>query len=97
MKNNFILFFCLTILLSIFGCKNDYPTSVYDANHVGKPQPVITSITPLVTASGVGDITINGSNFSSVLAENYVYFDKKIGVVYSASPTQLKEIGRAHV
>jgi hypothetical protein len=91
MKNNFILFFCLTVLLFIFGCKNDYPTSVYDPNNQSSSQPVITSLSPSdYSFAAVGDIIINGQNFSSVPGENFVYFDKTQVIPYYASPTQLK-------
>jgi hypothetical protein len=89
MKNNFIIYACIFVLLTLLGCKNDYPTSLYDSGYQSKPQPVITSMTTASVAA-IGDIIINGSNFSAVASENYVYFDKTKVIPYSATTSQLK-------
>jgi hypothetical protein len=82
----------LGLVLGIFvGCKEDPPTGLYDLpRETPRPQPVITSVDPpAVALAGVTDITITGSNFSTVKEENFVYFDASLAPVLSASATQL--------
>ncbi|MFH0992474.1 MAG: IPT/TIG domain-containing protein [bacterium] len=81
----------LLLSLIMMSCENEETGSIYDPNFQSpKPAAVITNITPTNGLGGVTVITINGSNFSSVPAENIVYFDTKQAVVQSASSTQLK-------
>jgi hypothetical protein len=92
-KKGFILTLLASIisLLLIAGCENNYPDSLWDANYNSKPTPVISSIEPAdFTFSGISTITINGQNFSSIAAENQVFFDGKAGTVISSSATQLE-------
>jgi hypothetical protein len=72
------------------GCKEDPPTSLYDLPRQNLPQPVISSISPTSGAlAGVTQITLTGTNFSSVKENNLVYFDATPAKIMQASATQL--------
>jgi len=82
----------LTALAFLFlsSCENPETGSLYDPNYTSpRPQPTIASLAPKSGLAGVTTITIAGTNFSSVKAENTVYFDAKQAEVLTASPTQL--------
>jgi len=86
----FSLIAILAVLVWISGCDNDYPPSVYDPDVEGLPTPVVNSIVPLDSSwTGVGVITIQGSNFSDELERNVVYFNSDMSTIIEASPTQL--------
>lgn len=75
----------------LIGCENQYPESLYNPNFQGRPTPVITSIIPPDSAlAGIGQIVIQGENFSPVLEENFVYFGKTQAELISASATELR-------
>jgi hypothetical protein len=75
----------------LWGCEYDQPGSLFDADDQGKPAPVISSIEPPDLAlAGVGEIVITGSNFSSVMHENVVYFGEKSAHIYEVSTTELR-------
>jgi len=77
-------------LLFYTGCENNYPDSLWPTDTIYRPNPVITSIDPPdSTFSGIGILTITGQNFSTVKAENFVYFGAKTGTIQSASATEL--------
>jgi hypothetical protein len=79
-------------LLQVMGCREDPPPSLFE-NFSNAPTPVIASIAPLPSAlAGVTTVTITGTNFSSVLTNNIVYFDASPGTMMEASATQLKVI-----
>lgn len=77
----------------VAGCAEDpSPTQSeqYAEDFQHRPAPVVSSISPDNSSiAGVGIVTINGSGFSTVPAENIVYFGGKPGTVLSASATQL--------
>lgn len=78
------------ILLFFASCSEDITPSLYELSPQSLPTPVITSITPSNQAlAGVTPLTINGSNFSTTLKNNFVYFNGKPGTVQSASANQL--------
>jgi hypothetical protein len=84
-----------SLVLLVFGaallssCNQDAAPSLYVDENPGAT-PVITSIVPDKDAlAGVTEITINGSNFSSVKENNFVYFGTAKATVLQASPTQL--------
>ncbi len=78
---------CLFILA---GCKEEKGTSVFDLVTPGKPQPVIDSLSPSGSAlAGAQAITVYGKNFSSVLGENFLYFNGKAARILSATSTKL--------
>jgi hypothetical protein len=93
MKKAFLLFSLLAAILLFFmaGCQNDYPASIYDPGNTGNATPVITSISPANVGFAVADeIVINGLNFSTNPAENFVYFGKNKMPVTSCTSTQIK-------
>jgi hypothetical protein len=64
--------------------------SVFDEDPTVKPDPLITGIEPPNSAlAGIGQITINGSNFSPRIEENAVFFGLNPATIVSASETQL--------
>jgi hypothetical protein len=76
--------------LWLIGCEAENVTSLYDPNATYRPDPVISSVSPSDRAfAGIDVLTITGQNFSSVPAENFVYFDDQLGAVQSASTTSL--------
>jgi hypothetical protein len=87
-----MLFPTLLILsLLIMSCEKPDAPSLYDYDYQSpRPQPQITSVDPPEWwFAGVGTITITGSNFSSNIDENFVYFNAARGTILEASPTQL--------
>ena len=77
-------------LFILAGCKEDKGTSVFDLVTPGKPQPVIDSLSPAGTAlAGAQAITVYGKNFSSVIGENFIYFNGKAARILSATTTKL--------
>ena len=89
-------FLVLAALLAIFliGCENPETGSLYVENAGSpNPQPAITSISPTGGAfAGMDTLTIVGSNFSTVLAENTVLFGTTTATILSATATQMKVI-----
>jgi hypothetical protein len=79
----------LSVLL-LAGCKEEPPASLYTDEYTSRPQPVVTTVNPATTAlAGVTTVTISGSNFSAVLAENQVFFDATPATILTATTTQL--------
>jgi len=86
----FTVIISITAVLVFSACDNNYPPSPWNANDPGKPNGVITSISPADTAfEGVGIIEISGQNFSTVAGENVVFFNAERGVVLEATSTLL--------
>jgi hypothetical protein len=78
-------------LMLMSGCSNPKTGSLYDPTATYRPQPTITSVLPAGGAfGGMDTITINGTDFSSVLAENTVYFNATPAKLLSATPTVVK-------
>ncbi|MEW6651917.1 MAG: IPT/TIG domain-containing protein [Bacteroidota bacterium] len=85
----FPLVIMVTLTAFLSGCNQVAEPSLYQAEDKGAA-PVITSILPDKEAlAGVAEITINGSNFSSVADDNYVYFGTSKSAVLQASSTRL--------
>lgn len=77
----------LTVILC--SCNQDAAPSLYEAQPKGST-PVIASLLPAdVALAGVAEVTINGSNFSTVKEENFVYFGTAQATVLQASATSL--------
>lgn len=90
-KQKQIFSLAMLVLLTAFicSCNQEAEPSLYQVEDKGAT-PVITSIVPDKEAlAGVTDVTINGSNFSSVKENNLVYFGTTKATVLQASPTQL--------
>ena len=83
----------LLCLMLSFGCDSGTAPSIYDPNRTSLPDPVIESVTPEGRAlAGVDEITITGSNFSTVPENNLVYFGTARGDVVEASTTLLRMV-----
>jgi IPT/TIG domain len=77
-------------LLILAGCKEEKGTSAFGLVTPGKPQPVIDSLSPAVSALAAAQpITVYGKNFSSTLGENFLYFNGKPARILSATSTKL--------
>jgi hypothetical protein len=84
------------LLLAAAACDTGEGTTLYDPTNTGGAAPTIGSISPSgVVLAGVDEIVITGTNFSTTLAENLVYFDDGAGnsaqgTVLEASSTTLR-------
>ncbi|MCF7808829.1 MAG: IPT/TIG domain-containing protein, partial [Candidatus Marinimicrobia bacterium] len=68
-----ISLFAFTLLMCEY---TDYPDPIWDEDDAGNAAPVITSMSPPDLAyEGITEITITGSNFSSVPSQNQVTFN----------------------
>jgi hypothetical protein len=77
-------------LVFLSSCTNTVNNSLYDPNSTFRLQPGITSISPTGSAvAGIDTVIIQGTNFSSVLAENSVFFNSSPATVLAATTTQL--------
>ena len=87
------LSFVVLVILFVSGCENPKTGSLYDPSATSKAQPTITGVSPSGSAfAGMDTIVIAGSNFSSVLAENTVYFNTTAATLLNAAPAQIKLI-----
>ena len=88
---------CLNVVASILTllffqfCSEEPTPSLYDPNFkANATDPVINGIEPASgTFAGIGEITISGSNFSSNLSQNHVYFNGLKGTVLDGNTSQL--------
>jgi hypothetical protein len=84
------LSFVVLVILFVSGCDNPKTGSLYDASAVSKPAPTITSVSPAGSAfAGMDTIVISGTNFSSVPAENTVYFNTTAATLLKVTTTQI--------
>lgn len=85
-----ILYLILSLALLLAACERD-AKELFDPNQSAeRVKPEITSIDPPgLWLSGIGELTINGNNFSAVAADNLVYFDGQLATIVSATPTQI--------
>ncbi len=94
MKRKYLLIPSLPLLLSAIvffsACEKDNVPSLFDPDQPLGDTPMITSIEPAGQAlAGVGEVSINGLNFSSIGSQNFVFFNAEQAEVLSASSTQL--------
>lgn len=97
MKLNQIIFTGIGIiccmLLILTGCEYDKGfNDIWNENQDGAPAPIINDVTPDSLVEGNVVVTIDGQNFSSDMAQDFVYFDNSPGTVIAASETQLTVI-----
>lgn len=71
------------------GCEKA-PTGLFDPDYEEGTPPEIASVEPADSAKAGSIITIQGKNFASQPAANFVYFEATEGTVKEASPTELK-------
>ena len=73
------------------GCDSGTADSIYDPNRSNLPDPVINEISPAGSAlAGVDVVTITGSNFSTEVSDNLVYFGSDPGEVLEATANELR-------
>lgn len=88
-KQIFSLAIVITFAFIICSCNQDPAPSLFGPAPSGST-PVISSVAPANAAlAGVSEVSINGSNFSSVNEENLVFFGTAQATVLQSSPTQL--------
>ncbi len=88
--NRSILLWLLPAVILMQQCDTPSSNSLFDEKAEFKPNPAITSVSPANGFfAGYLTVTINGSNFSSVPAENKVWFNNRPATVVSATPTQI--------
>ena len=91
-RKNIDVFTVIIVIVGIFHFQcAQYPApSLFDPNQPELPQPEITSVVPPDSAlSGVGEIMINGKNFSANAGEDLVFFNEVPVEIKSATTTQL--------
>src|SRR5574338_1677600 len=80
----------LLITLFITSCNEDPTASLEGYPSANLPTPVLSSVSPSDQAlAGVTTITITGSNFSTEVRNNLVFFNGVPGKTLNATPTQL--------
>ncbi len=86
-----ILALGLAVTVGTFsGCTKKPDPSLFDPNWQSLPAPTIASLAPPGSAlAGVTVVTVTGTNFSSTLTNNIVYFGSAPGTVLTASATSL--------
>ncbi len=89
-KRYLLTTFALIAGIFLFSCERE-SESIYDEDDTGAATPTITSVDPPdENWAGVGTLVITGTNFSSVVEENLVFFDSHLGEVLSATTTDLE-------
>ncbi len=86
---NIISIVSIIALLLMISCTPDTTPSLYSDKDPGAT-PVITSMNPTQGLAGVTEITISGKNFSSEIANNFVYFGSLPAKVLNATETELR-------
>lgn len=82
--------FLLPAVIMMQSCNSPSSNSLFDEHAEFKPTPSITTVSPANGYfAGYLTVTINGSNFSTVPAENNVWFNNRKATVVSASATQI--------
>ncbi len=86
-----IIFVCLLLLIIwVVSCENEYPDSLFNPEAPKGDTPEIESISPAEgSLAGVGQVTINGKNFSGTLNDNFVFFNAERAINVEASPNKL--------
>jgi hypothetical protein len=94
MKRNVAIMIILSLALFTISCDSESNPSIWAKNDAGEPTPTINSVNPPSQEyGGVGTrklITITGTNFSSDIDKNFVYFGTENGDIIDASTTELK-------
>lgn len=89
-KTGFLLTFVLLATLALNSCSDPEIPSLYEPDAVYRAQPLIESISPAGSAiAGIDTLVIKGSGYSTVLAENSVYFNVLPAAILFATSTQL--------
>lgn len=90
--NPLIILLGFSLMVFFNSCSHDPEPSLYNLVTPTGVTPTITSITSNTSKplAGFSILTINGSNFSSKLDENFVYFNGTKGTVLSAAVNKLE-------
>jgi hypothetical protein len=89
-RTKLIILFASVGLLLVSSCSNPKNGSLFDPNAATKPQPTISGVSPAGSAfAGMDTIIINGTNFSTTLAENTVLFNTTIAALVKSTATQI--------
>jgi len=91
-STKYLLSIIITLLMGfILSCDRTPTPSVFVENQpADRPDPAITSMTPENEwLSGIGTITIHGSNFSTVPEENAVFFGGTPATILSTTATEI--------
>lgn len=94
MKKFYNIFYSILviILITIVGCKQEPTPSLFNDVPTGPigATPTITSISPSDSAlAGLDKLTITGTNFSPDTSQDFVYFNKRLAPIVSATPTTI--------
>jgi len=88
-----LLLLAMLGLLLISSCTKPENNALYDPNASYNPPPTITGISPTGSAvAGIDTLIIQGTNFSTTLAENSVYFNASPAILLNSTTTQIKLI-----
>lgn len=87
--NTFITIVFLSIMF-LNGCADDPTASLDGYPSANLPSPILSTVEPSTQAlAGITEITITGSNFSTDVRNNRVYFNGIPGTTLNATQTQL--------
>ena len=89
--NLLIIILGFVFITLLIGCSEDPEPSLYNLVTPAGASPTITSITSSTSTplAGFSTLTINGSNFSQNVNENFVFFNGIKGTVISATATKI--------
>lgn len=77
----------------VWSCADTSAPSIYDPSFQSAPTPAITAISPTgLGLAAATPLTIAGTNFSSTIANNFVFFDGLKATLTQATTTQLSFI-----
>ena len=89
-RTKLFLLFATVGLLMVSSCSNPKNGSLFDPTAATKPQPMISSMSPAGSAyAGMDTVIINGTNFSTTVAENTVLFNTTIAPLLKSTATQI--------
>lgn len=97
--NLMMILFSFGLFAFFAGCSEDPEPSLYDLVTPAGAAPTITSITSSTSTplAGFSTLSINGSNFSPKVDENFVFFNGVKGTVLNATTTKIDVKSPANV
>lgn len=89
--NRSIYVFLVLNFIFTWSCENpNYPDDIWDPNSTSELNPAITRVEPADSSySGVGEVTIYGTNFNPDSSKNQVFFNSEKADIVSATETIL--------
>ena len=80
-----ILTLCLVLIMAVACEYKDYPDPIWNPDETGGTTPVITAVDPAdVVYDGITVVTITGTHFSEVAAQNQVTFNGQVATIDAA-------------